>query len=58
MKRAKKRTLKPRNLLALSPLLSKGGSHQLRGKKAHRARQKMDLQKEVRTIDGVEKTRE
>lgn len=50
MKRAKQRTLKPRNPLVLSPLLTKGGAHQLRGKKAHRARQKMDLQKEARKV--------
>lgn len=56
MKRAKKRTLKPRNPLALSPLLSKGGGHQLRGKKAHRARQKMDLQEEIRKVGRVEES--
>lgn len=47
MKRAKKRVLKPRNPLATAPLLAKGGAHQLRGKKASRARQKAALLKEL-----------
>ena len=38
MKRAKQSRLKPRNRLAASPLLAKGGAHQARGKKASRAR--------------------
>ena len=43
MKRAKQRTrrpLKPRNPLALDPLLQKGGAHQRVDKRASRARQK------------------
>lgn len=48
MKRAKKR-LKPRNPIALDPLLGKGGAHQLRGKKASRARQKAGLRREMQT---------
>lgn len=47
MKRAKKRILKPRNPFATAPLLAKGGAHQLRGKKASRARQKAALLKEL-----------
>ena len=48
MKRAKQRTLralKPRNLLALDPLLQKGGTHQRQDKRASRARQKAALQR-------------
>lgn len=47
MKRARKMLLKPRNPLATAPLLAKGGAHQLRGKKASRARQKAALLKEL-----------
>lgn len=47
MKRAKKMLLKPRNPVATAPLLGKGGAHQLRGKKASRARQKTALQREL-----------
>jgi hypothetical protein len=46
MKRAKQRTLrsiKPRNPLALDPLLKKGGAHQRLDKRASRARQKAAL---------------
>ena len=48
MKRARQRTLrwiKPRNPLALDPLLKKGGSHQRRDKRASRARQKAALRR-------------
>ncbi len=48
MKRAKQRLLrplKPRNLLALDPLLKKGGAHQRKDKRASRARQKVTLQR-------------
>jgi hypothetical protein len=48
MKRAKQRTLgpiRPRNPLVLDPLLKKGGSHQRKGKRASRARQKAALQR-------------
>jgi hypothetical protein len=48
MKRAKQRTprpIKPRNPLALDPLLKKGGAHQRTGKRASRARQKAALQR-------------
>ena len=47
MKRAKQARLKPRNPFGTSPLLGKGGSHQLRGKKAKRSRQKALLRKEL-----------
>lgn len=41
MKRAKqRRTLRPRNPVALHPLLKKGGVHQRDDKRASRARQK------------------
>ena len=39
MKRAKQRLLRPRNLLAIDPLLKKGGAHQRQDKRASRARQ-------------------
>ncbi len=48
MKRARQRTqrpIKPRNPLALDPLLKKGGSHQRQDKRASRARQKATLQR-------------
>lgn len=47
MKRAKQRVLKPRNPLALSPLLKKGGAHQRRDKKASRAKLKGDVRHEI-----------
>ncbi|MDK9703690.1 MAG: hypothetical protein OEL20_11175 [Sulfuritalea sp.] len=43
MKRAKQRAarqVRPRNLLAVDPLLKKGGAHQRKDKRASRARQK------------------
>jgi hypothetical protein len=43
MKRAKQmqhRPIRPRNPLALDPLLKKGGAHQATGKHASRAREK------------------
>lgn len=46
MKRAKQRSLRPirpRNPLALDPLLKKGGAHQRKDKRASRARQKAAL---------------
>lgn len=49
MKRAKKSHLKPRNPLALNPLLKKGGSHARQDKRASRAKQKAQLQRE--TVD-------
>jgi len=45
MKRAKQRLLKPRNPLALDPLLQKGGAHQRQDKRASRARQKAALRR-------------
>ncbi|MCX7149730.1 MAG: hypothetical protein NTY05_10035 [Rhodocyclales bacterium] len=48
MKRAKQRPsrpLKPRNPLALDPLLKKGGAHQRKDKRASRARQKAALRR-------------
>ncbi|MCM2290577.1 MAG: hypothetical protein NDI67_16250 [Sulfuritalea sp.] len=50
MKRAKTRQLrpiKPRNPLALAPLLQKGGAHQRTDKRASRARQKAALRRET-----------
>ncbi|MBI3523390.1 MAG: hypothetical protein HY066_02490 [Betaproteobacteria bacterium] len=49
MKRAKQTLqtrLKPRNPLAASPLLRKGGTHQRTDKRAARARQKARLRRE------------
>ena len=40
MKRAKQRPIRPRNPLALDPLLKKGGAHQRKDKRASRARHK------------------
>ena len=40
MKRARQRTIRPRNPLAIDPLLRKGGAHQRKDKRASRARQK------------------
>lgn len=40
MKRARQRSLAPRNPLALDPLLKKGGAHQRKDKRASRARLK------------------
>lgn len=40
MKRARQRTIRPRNPLAIDPLLGKGGAHQRKDKRASRARQK------------------
>ena len=38
MKRAKQRPLRPRNPVAVTPLLKKGGAHQRKDKRASRAR--------------------
>jgi hypothetical protein len=47
MKQAKRRSrLKPRNPLAASPLLAKGGAHQRRDKRAGRARLKARWRRE------------
>ena len=48
MKRAKQRSprpIKPRNPLALDPLLKKGGAHQRQDKRASRARHKAALRR-------------
>lgn len=46
MKRAKLAIkLKPRNPVAVEPLLRKGGAHQRRDKRASRARQKASLRR-------------
>lgn len=47
MKRAKQARIKPRNPVATAALLAKGGAHQLRGKKAKRARQKVAFRKDL-----------
>ncbi|HMM53584.1 MAG TPA: hypothetical protein PKC23_01055 [Candidatus Desulfobacillus sp.] len=51
MKRARRRRLKPRNPLALDPLLGKGGVHQAKGKKAARARQKARFLRDQRDLE-------
>ena len=45
MKRARQRSIRPRNPLALDPLLNKGGKHQRKDKRASRARLKAALRK-------------
>ena len=45
MKRAKQRIIRPRNPLAIDPLLKKGGAHQRKDKRASRARQKVALRR-------------
>ena len=45
MKRAKQRPVRPRNPLAIDPLLRKGGAHQRKDKRASRARQKAASQR-------------
>jgi hypothetical protein len=45
MKRAKLRSIRPRNPVAIDPLLKKGGVHQRKDKRASRARQKAALRK-------------
>lgn len=45
MKRAKQRTIRPRNPVAIDPLLKKGGAHARRDKRASRARQKAALRR-------------
>lgn len=47
MKRAKKRPLRPRNPVAVAPILKKGGAHRRRDKRASRARQKARLRRET-----------
>lgn len=49
MKRAKK-PLRPRNRLAATPLLKKGGAHARRDKRAARALQSARLRKDLRQI--------
>lgn len=51
MKRAKQCRIKPRNPIAVEPLLKKGGAHQLRGKKAHRAKQKARFLRDQRDLE-------
>lgn len=50
MKRARQRLIKPRNPVAIAPVLKKGGAHQRKDKRASRARQKAALR---RQSDGV-----
>lgn len=45
MKRAKWRIVRPRNPVAIDPLLKKGGAHQRKDKRASRARLKAALHK-------------
>jgi hypothetical protein len=51
MKRAKQRRIKPRNPVAVQPLLKKGGAHQPRGRQAHRARQKARFLRDQRGLE-------
>ncbi len=50
MKRARQRSIRPRNPLALDPLLNKGGKHQRKDKRASRARQKAALRRRSEDI--------
>ena len=50
MKRARKNRLKPRNPLAVDPLLRKGGAHQRVDKRAARARLKARQRREGRNL--------
>jgi hypothetical protein len=47
MKRARQRCLKPRNPVAVAPILKKGGAHQRQDKRASRARQKARQRKAI-----------
>jgi len=47
MKRARQRRLKPRNPVAVAPILKKGGVHQRKDKRASRARQQAQLRKSM-----------
>jgi hypothetical protein len=47
MKQAKQRRSKPRNPVAVAPIMKKGGAHQRKDKRAARARQKARLRKEL-----------
>lgn len=51
MKCAKQaKLLKPRNPVATSPLLKKGGAHQRMDKRASRARQKAQTRDELKSV--------
>lgn len=49
MKRAKQRKLKPRNPVAQSPLLKKGGAHRREDKRASRAKLRARFRTQLRT---------
>ena len=49
MKRAK-RMRGPRNPVARSPVLAKGGAHEAKGRHAKRARQKARLRRELESL--------
>lgn len=51
MKRAKQRRLKPRNPVAVAPILRKGGVHQRQDKRATRARQKARQRRDFNDAD-------
>lgn len=51
MKRAKQRQIKPRNPVAVAPILRKGGVHQRQDKRATRARQKARLRRDINDED-------
>lgn len=51
MKRARQRRIRPRNPVAVDPLLKKGGAHQPRGKKASRAKQKARFLRDRRGLE-------
>jgi hypothetical protein len=50
MKRARQRRIKPRNPVAVAPLLKKGGAHARKDKRASRARRKAELRRQARAI--------
>jgi hypothetical protein len=51
VKRAKQRPLKPRNPVAIAPLLKKGGAHQRVDKRASRAKHKAQLRRDINSAE-------
>jgi hypothetical protein len=51
VKRAKQRRLKPRNPVAVAPIMKKGGAHQHTDKRASRARQNARLRKQINSAE-------
>jgi hypothetical protein len=54
MKQAKQRRVKPRNPLALAPVMKKGGPHQRVDDRASRARKNAALRRELKDGQGRE----